>query len=505
LAIENMTGLLTILEGAGKGASKRLTSSLMIVGRSKNADFQVEDPLVSRRHLEIRVEADAVFVENKSTHGSSLNGKPLVGVVSLNAGDVIQLGATKLRFDEAAPAPAPSGTGALAEATDSKIDGTRIADPGVVELHRRKEDASPDETRAVVEDGTRMLNPSELPNWVAQEREEKTASSKKGALASFLLLVILLAMGGGYWYFFMRGTDHSSADGMTEHNDALYTFNLEYPLDWSKITDDTGVIVFGFGGEGNKEWGRLKIYTDKDAQFEVTGLTDGFLQYQETLKKRYPGFELTDSEKAEVNNATLMVFWFNTPTEVGKGFYTLNADARIVVECVSPKTCYQQYSGTYSSILGSFHFDELETQQFIDFPQPDTGMQQLALASPSDLAKQVDEYAQRAGMLLATRDVKPDNLFSSMQEYRKALQLAIAGPQRLPAFRPLAKSLAEATRLFNQALEQQRFEIKSALKQGDRNRAYWAANKMMQMVPDKTDPAYQEASRILRSLPHPNE
>jgi hypothetical protein len=92
-----------------------------------------------------------------------------------------------------------------------------------------------------------------------------------------------------------------------------------------------------------------------------------------------------------------------------------------------------------------------------------------------------------------------------MQEYRKALQLAIAPPQRLPAFLPLAKGLAKATRLFNQALEQQRFEIKSALKQGDRNRAYWAADKMMQMVPDKTDPAYQEASRVLRSLPHPSQ
>ena len=482
-----------------------MTSSLMIVGRSKNADFQVEDPLVSRRHLEIRVESGAVFVENQSAHGSSLNGKPLVGVVSLNPGDVIEIGSTKLRFEEAAPAPAPSGVGASAEAMESEIDGTRIADPGLVELHRRKEDAAPDETRAVVEDGTRMLDAAELPNWVAQERKEKAASSKKGALAGVLLLVILLAMGGGYWYFFMRGSGHSSADGMMAYKDALYTFNLEYPLDWSKTADDTGVIGFGFGREGEKVWGRLNIYTDKDAQFEVTGLTDSFLQYQETLKKRYPGFELTDSEQDKINNATVMAFWFHTPTEVGMGVYTLNADARIVVECVSPKTCWQQYNRTYSSILISFHLGEFETQQFIDYPQPDTGMQQLALASPSDLAKQVDEHAQRAEMLLASRDVKPDNLFSSMQEYRKALQLAIAGPQRLPAFRPLAKGLAEATRLFNQALERQRFEIKSALKQGDRNQAYWAANKMMQMVPDKTDPAYQEASRVLRSLPRPNQ
>lgn len=491
------------MEGAGKGTSKRLTSSLMIVGRSKNADFQVEDPLVSRRHLEIRVEADAVFVENQSAHGSSLNGKPLVGVVSLNSGDVIEIGSTKLRFEEAAPAPAPSGAGASVEAMESEIDGTRIADPGLVESHRRKEDAASDETRAVVEDGTRMLNPSELPNWVAQEKKEQAAKSKKGALAGVLLLVILLAIGG--CWFFMRGSGHGSADGMMQYKDALYAFNLEYPLDWSKTADDTGVIGFGFGREGGKAWGRLNIYTDKDAQFEVTGLTDGFRQYQETLKKRYPGFELSDSEQATINNVTIMAFWFSTPAESGKGLYALNNDERIVVECVSLKTCYQQYSRTYSAILGSFHLGEYETQQFIDYPQPDTGMQQLALASPSDLAKQVNEHSQRAEMLLATKDVKPDNLFSAMQEYRKALQLAIAPPQRLPAFLPLAKGLAKATRLFNQALEQQRFEIKSALKQGDRNRAYWAADKMMQMVPDKTDPAYQEASRVLRSLPHPSQ
>ena len=35
--------------------------------------------------------------------------------------------------------------------------------------------------------------------------------------------------------------------------------------------------------------------------------------------------------------------------------------------------------------------------------------------------------------------------------------------------------------------------------------AYWEANKMMQMVPDKIAPAYQEASRILRSLPKPKD
>jgi hypothetical protein len=40
---------------------------------------------------------------------------------------------------------------------------------------------------------------------------------------------------------------------------------------------------------------------------------------------------------------------------------------------------------------------------------------------------------------------------------------------------------------------------------GDKARAYWEANKMMQMVPDKIDPAYQEAYKIIRSLPTPKE
>jgi hypothetical protein len=289
------------------------------------------------------------------------------------------------------------------------------------------------------------------------------------------------------------------------YKDAMYVFNLEYPLDWSKTADENGMVGYGFGRDGDKEWGRLNIYTDKDAQHEVTGLTDGFLQYQNILKKHWPGFELTASKVAKVRNATVMIFWFNTSTLEGKGIYTLNGDARIVLECASPKTCIQQYDSVYSSILKSFRLGEFEPQLVIDFPEPDAGMQQLALASPSELSRLVDEHATLAATLLASKDVKPDNLFSSMQEYRKALQLAIAGPQRLPAYNAAAKGLAQGTRLFNQALEKQRFEINSSVKQGDLTRAYWAANKMMQMVPDKLEPAYQEAYRIIKTLPKPKE
>src|SRR5664279_3776486 len=186
-----MNRFFTILEGEGKGLNKPLTSALMIVGRSKNADLQIEDALVSRRHLEVRVEADGVFVENKSTSGSVLNGKPLVGVVSLNPGDVLEIGHTKLRYDEAVAGPSPSGRPPSAEAMESEIDGTRIADENVELRHQRDKDAEAD--------GTRMLNPSELPNWVAQENKQKAGSSKRGGLVVFVVIVLLALGGAAYW------------------------------------------------------------------------------------------------------------------------------------------------------------------------------------------------------------------------------------------------------------------------------------------------------------------
>jgi hypothetical protein len=102
-------------------------------------------------------------------------------------------------------------------------------------------------------------------------------------------------------------------------------------------------------------------------------------------------------------------------------------------------------------------------------------------------------------------DVSPDNLYKAIQQFRSAAQLSMAPPQRLPAYDTAAEGLAEATKKFNRELDEQRFQITSALKEGDKRRAYWEANKMMQMVSDKADPAYQEAYEILQTLPVPKQ
>ena len=87
---------------------------------------------------------------------------------------------------------------------------------------------------------------------------------------------------------FMRGGNSTSGTDTIQYRDALYSFSLSYPLDWSKISDDAGVIAFGYGRTKRPGLGTVEhLYTDKDMQNEITGMTDGFLQYQAVLKQRY--------------------------------------------------------------------------------------------------------------------------------------------------------------------------------------------------------------------------
>ena len=43
----------------------------------------------------------------------------------------------------------------------------------------------------------------------------------------------------------------------------------------------------------------------QDPEYALTGLTDGFVHYQDVLKKRYKDFELGGSKTLSVNNATV--------------------------------------------------------------------------------------------------------------------------------------------------------------------------------------------------------
>ena len=152
----------------------------------------------------------------------------------------------------------------------------------------------------------------------------------------------------------------------------------------------------------------------------------------------------------------------------------------------------------FSRLLQSFAL--LEGQQTFDFPLPDDAMQKMALSNPDGVDRMIVEHKRNGDSLVASRNVKQDNLYRAIQEYQQALQLSIARPGRAKGYQEAAISLRSAMNLYNQAVREQRYEIKRAMKEGDRETAYWAAQKLIQMLPDKTDPTYQEMTQLLRRL-----
>lgn len=104
-----MKGYLIAEEGPLTGLVIRLEEGEeWIVGRDPESSFQVlEDPMVSRKHLIIRVSPEGFFVENLShTNPASLNGTPITEPSLLSESDILQIGSTLFKFTENDPSEA---------------------------------------------------------------------------------------------------------------------------------------------------------------------------------------------------------------------------------------------------------------------------------------------------------------------------------------------------------------------------------------------------------------
>src|SRR5262245_48519283 len=75
-------------------------SSAFVVGRGAEADLQLDDESVSRRHALFRVgENELASVDDLgSRNGTFVNDRRIAGRVQLAAGDVIALGASQLEL-----------------------------------------------------------------------------------------------------------------------------------------------------------------------------------------------------------------------------------------------------------------------------------------------------------------------------------------------------------------------------------------------------------------------
>ncbi|HEX5740750.1 MAG TPA: DUF3662 and FHA domain-containing protein [Pilimelia sp.] len=83
---------------AGDGRSYPLQAGSTVIGRGDQATLRLPDVGISRRHARLDFDGtQAVLTDLGSTNGTMVNGQR-VSAVSLNPGDMIQLGTTTLTF-----------------------------------------------------------------------------------------------------------------------------------------------------------------------------------------------------------------------------------------------------------------------------------------------------------------------------------------------------------------------------------------------------------------------
>ncbi|MCH9614291.1 MAG: hypothetical protein SP1CHLAM54_17510 [Chlamydiia bacterium] len=96
-----MAGFFIVEEGPLSGLTIRFeTGDEWLIGRDPESVFQaLEDPMVSRKHVMVRLTDEGFICENLSAvNPAQLNGKPIAEPVLLGEGDLVQIGEVVMRF-----------------------------------------------------------------------------------------------------------------------------------------------------------------------------------------------------------------------------------------------------------------------------------------------------------------------------------------------------------------------------------------------------------------------
>ncbi len=100
LTTETTRRLVVVTTGPLEHQVFELTSACVLVGRSTEADLQLDDSRVSRIHalLEAR-DGRTVVHDLSSTNGTTVNGTRIMHPYALRDGDVVGFGSFELRFE----------------------------------------------------------------------------------------------------------------------------------------------------------------------------------------------------------------------------------------------------------------------------------------------------------------------------------------------------------------------------------------------------------------------
>ena len=93
---------LVVVGGPLLGTRYRLELGRHIVGRGSGSDVTIDDPSMSRRHLNVSIAADGITVADAgSTNGTFIDGEKLENARSIGPNDVIEAGGSLIGFEPA--------------------------------------------------------------------------------------------------------------------------------------------------------------------------------------------------------------------------------------------------------------------------------------------------------------------------------------------------------------------------------------------------------------------
>ncbi len=95
---EQLKASVVIVDGQAKGMEYQITKTHTVLGRDKNADFPINDSLVSRQHVCI-VYQEGIYIlrDLESTNGTHMDGTS-INQANLLHGDKFRIGDTTLQF-----------------------------------------------------------------------------------------------------------------------------------------------------------------------------------------------------------------------------------------------------------------------------------------------------------------------------------------------------------------------------------------------------------------------
>lgn len=498
---------LVYLNGDKAGDSVPIEESELTVGRSRSNTIVLQDQLVSRVHLKIAVNDNAVTVTDlDSSHGTFLNDKRMRGTVSLSPGDILQIGDTKLRFS--APALDSEGETAFVDAStsrDMESGATRLADAsqgGETAFASLEEaplpDDSMDRTRIIADGETRILDERELKGLKPGAATSKSPASRKLLALTGVLVVLAIAAGA---VLLMRDDSGDVGGGQSAlantYAERQFGFSISYPAGWKRQEGRDGALL-GLERRSSRSSTpiRIDLYADRGTVHSATGLKAGFKEYKELIASRCAGANV-NGKLFGMNRLSTVLYVMSGPTLKGKGIYLLSGDTRYCVECSCAPEDFKTFENAFNAILSSMTLAKPQT--FVDFPLPDENLMRRALADPKGVEREARKHLDTGMEFYKNRTVRPENLYLAMKTLEQGLTTASALGEQPQFFPETAVALALAKQALLDAIERQKFQVMAAERIGDRESAYWASMRLMQMVNnDRTTRTYQAAARHMR-------